>query len=566
MQGKLDFLHSLPLFQLLTPPELVDLARICQLYSFQRGSVLTYQNDVIDQLFIVQQGRLEAYHVQQGVIDRARSRTIEAGQYIGEKWIVETSNSDVTLRAATDGKMYVIQQQNFLAFLESHPNCILDLPDTLWQTLDSTRATPVEEEFVAGMQLMTGERIELKLRRSWWILLFEMVLPLFLLIIFPLLGWLLAVGMSWAWRGPLIISGVLGLLLAFAIGFFRYWDWSNDFIAVTNRFVISRDFSLRNFRQRIIRIPIDQVQSIKVIKPTFIQTLVGVGSIEVTTASEKGITFDDIYNPNQIEVVLQGARRREQELETSRQRAAVRQSLEQHFQVPAQISQVAEPQDGNAGFGGSKKIKRLGDRFEAGEVITYGRHWIVLLRKTWYAILLALGALLGGAFLFFFFPDESVRLLVGVGMAVIFLISLVLLYLGYENWNNDLFQITAEQIIDIDRTSLGLTESRKVAPIVNVQNVRMEQPGILATILGYGNVYVDTASGQAQIIFENISNPTQVQADIFARRGILLERHRAREAVNRRQEFALLLDQYHQLTEQNKIPRRTPSPDEGLEK
>jgi len=118
--------------------------------------------------------------------------------------------------------------------------------------------------------------------------------------------------------------------------------------------------------------------------------------------------------------------------------------------------------------------------------------------------------------------------------------------------------VTDEMIIDIDRGPFGFTESRKTAQLANVQNVQADRPNFWATVFGYGNVVIDTAGSSADIVFENVENPNQVQADIFQRREAMIRAKRYNETKGRQRELAILLDEYQQLREQDKIPRRTP--------
>jgi uncharacterized membrane protein YdbT with pleckstrin-like domain len=146
-----------------------------------------------------------------------------------------------------------------------------------------------------------------------------------------------------------------------------------------------------------------------------------------------------------------------------------------------------------------------------------------------------------------------------LGVLLVFLGLLGWLIWRFEDWRNDTFQVDDRYVIDIDRRPFGFGESRKQAELGNVQNVNADKPNILATIFNYGNVLVETAGAAANITFESVADPNQVQSDIFQRRDEFRQRQRVAEGDRQRKEYAVLLDVYQQAREQGRIPRRTPT-------
>ena len=118
------------------------------------------------------------------------------------------------------------------------------------------------------------------------------------------------------------------------------------------------------------------------------------------------------------------------------------------------------------------------------------------------------------------------------------------------------------KVIDIDRKPFGFGESRKQAPLRNIQNVRAERPGFFATLFDYGNVHIETAGADSDIIFDRIPHPSQVLSDIFRRLEEYRENQRRKDGETRREEYAVLLDVYRQEMERDRIPRRMPPIDE----
>jgi uncharacterized membrane protein YdbT with pleckstrin-like domain len=89
------------------------------------------------------------------------------------------------------------------------------------------------------------------------------------------------------------------LFIFFVILLFQILDWSNDYFVVTNKRVVHREFDLRTFRVDIKTARIDQVQSVEVLKPTFLANMLNFGTVRITTASAFGkIFFDNIDVPH----------------------------------------------------------------------------------------------------------------------------------------------------------------------------------------------------------------------------------------------------------------------------
>ena len=296
--------------------------------------------------------------------------------------------------------------------------------------------------------------------------------------------------------------------LFFGMIIFRLLDWRNDYFVITNKHISHREFELRTFRTQLNKIPVSQVQSVTVERPTFSANLFNIGSVRITTASSVGtILFNGIDDPGEIEDVLNKLRRRVQAMDAAVAQTRMRQSVTSHFQLGSEMRPIVDEEElfagtdllaarPNSGFWDS--ASRLFEwRMEDGPVITYRRNYLILLWE-------------------FLPPILVMMLIVGLGIAVnsyvgisgtLFYAFFVVLMLAdmmwilwrYENWRNDIFQLTDRDVIDIDRKPFGFGESRKQAPLRNIQNVRAERPGFFATLFDYGDVNIETAGVDSDI-------------------------------------------------------------------
>ena len=67
--------------------------------------------------------------------------------------------------------------------------------------------------------------------------------------------------------------------------------------------------------------------------------------------------------------------------------------------------------------------------------------------------------------------------------------ALWLVCLSVLDWSNDRFEVTNDQIIDIDRKPFG-SETRNAAPLEGILGTFYERKGILGNIFNFGTVYI----------------------------------------------------------------------------
>jgi hypothetical protein len=177
--------------------------------------------------------------------------------------------------------------------------------------------------------------------------------------------------------------------------------------------------------------------------------------------------------------------------------------------------------------------------------ITYRKHWIVLVERTWIPGLI-LWTLFGWlVYEIFSNTLKSVPSLLGNrgvdALLVVWLVLFVMVfswwYYEYVNWSNDIFQVTPDQILDINKTPLGEVTS-DIASLDNILHLEYERRGIMQILFNYGNVYI-TIGGGKDMTFENVFNPSAVQDDIERRR---LERITKKEQESVRAERERMAD------------------------
>jgi CRP-like cAMP-binding protein len=555
--SKIEFLRKLPIFSELNDKELEGLARITDEYEFEAGAAIAYQRDIADRFYIVSSGRLVGRRVdEQGLVQERKFYM--AGDYFEDVWLFTPRTHEMTVNAAAPGRMMIIEEKKFLPFLVKNPGILdaLELSDEAWYEAERTQAA-LPGRRARKLNLLTEEIVEFYERRTSLLLLVEIIIPIIL--------WFTAgyFAIDWWLSNQRLIGALAGLFSAamFFLSAFFFIDWWNDYFVITNKHLVHHEFDLRRLQIRIDKVPIDQVQSVQIVRPNLLQTLLNVGTARITTASRAGVLlFDFIHDPKAVEETINKLRQRVLAMDAGRVQASMRASIEEHFEAPPAYKKVTEPGVVTADFGPQftlwDRIRRaVASRVEDGNTITYRKHVFSLLRLVWWQIVL------GGLFLLIAFRVPEIWELIVFG--VLFLIVLGIFIWRFEDWRNDTFQVTDRYVIDIDRTPFGFGESRKQAELGNVQNVNADRPGLLNTIFNYGYVYIETAGASANINFERVVNPSRIQSDIFQRREQFAQNQRIREGQQRRKEYAVFIDAFRQATEQNRLPaRRTPPLDE----
>lgn len=575
----IDFLDQLPIFKNLTEEQLDELADICQEYEFDEGAVIAYQRDVADSLYIVQNGRLYAQTLdKQGVV--RGSKQYFPGDHFKEHWLFAPDTHDATVTAASDGQMVVINGQDFLKFLIANPKVLPNLaPEdddddsggglshAGWE--EAKKVEGRSDRKSSAVNLLPDELVEYQARRSRWYLLIKLFWPLLGLLLLPSILFIILT--SWGALSnvfTLIIVGFTAFIFL-VIVLFRFVDWLNDYFVITNKHLIHHEFDLRGFRITINKIPVKQVQSVEILKPSLLANLFKIGSAKVTTAAQKGIiTFDNIDDPRLVQEALNRLTSRVRALDEGEAQSVMRQSLENHFEIPPPLrdydDEAEEKTQTPTKVTGWQRIRnRFAWRVVEGNTITYRKHFFTLIAGVWLPTLIALG-IVGVGYLLMLYTDISGPILIAIfGFADLFILGWFIW--NFENWRNDTFQVSDRFVIDIDRQPFGFSESRKQAPIANVQNVNADRPGLLPTIFNYGEVYIETAGVDADITFEYVPHPSLIQADIFQKLEAFEQTQRKQRGADRREEYTVLLDVWRQALEQDRIPRRTPPPGEFVE-
>ncbi|MBC7234698.1 MAG: PH domain-containing protein [Chloroflexi bacterium] len=555
-------LRRIPLFQNVSDDYLPLIADIAEQHVAGQGALLTRQAELGATFFIIDEGECLVRRVDERGMQRPVGMIV-AGEGFGESSLFLGERRDATVIALTPVRYWTIHRSDFEALLAEHPALIrqLNISPAVRERLRAPRYPWLEP----------GESVIYHSSRHW--VVFVRSMSLSTLVVLAYLGLLILL----AHRAPEPLPWLrllLPLLPVYGGAFLWHWvDWRNDYFVVSTRRIIYRERVAFLYESRR-EAPLDRVQNIHVERGFWGQIL-NYGDLTIQTAADVGaIRFDHVPAPEEMREAIWSELSRAQAMRRAAERHLIREALISHLDLsddapPSEVSPGEEaPIDLIDGPEMPKTKPGTLSRFVLWlmrhelipptrivreDSVTWRKHWIFLLAEVVPPVLLILSAgtlaLLG----FFGIPEALVRSIPYYPAILLFLtiIGLGWLWWQFNDWGNDLYIVTDERIIDIEKRPLFFSEQRREASLGMIQNVNLEIPNMLATALDYGNVLVQTA-GAGDFTFDGVPNPRGVQNEIFQRIEVFREAQRQREAARRRAELAEWFSVYNELTQREK--------------
>lgn len=566
---KIEYLGSLEIFEDLSEAELAKLALITEQYAFVEGGVIIHQGDVANKLYIVESGRLEAVNINESGVSRRVTQYLPR-TWFDDVWLFNPGTHPCSVRARRDGRLLIIKSDDFLKFLNQQKAVFnnLILSEDAINELEKSPIVKADRRY-KRIKLVPGELVELETPRSRWVLWGKLLLPVIGLLAVPaLIYWTLTVtfenlSLSWVF----FLAGLFALVFLLIVAF-QWLDWTNDYLVITNKRLVHIEFDLRSLSAKGKDTLFDQIQSVETVIPNFFSNILNLGTARVTTSAQTVLFFDYLNDPDRVKTTINNIRGRKRSMNDGEFKATMRKSVENYFQIPDALIKLKEEMPAPVDKTGpmSKAWKRFRKfrlyqyRMEEGDTITYRKHVFALFVELLWPLGVAIGLAVTMLVLNWLELDQYVGFVIVAG-----LIDVLWFIWRTEDWRNDTFQVTNQYVIDIDRRPFGFGESRKQAQLDNIQEVEADRPNFLATIFNFGNVEVETAGADSNIVFESVSNPDGVRNDIFKKRSKFQDQKRKGQAERQRREYAVLLDVYIQEREMNRVNRRTPDFDNPLD-
>jgi hypothetical protein len=519
----------------LSSGELAQLAQSLPMESFKAGEVIFKQGATPEALFVLIDGQVELITHTEGDL-RVSEGQRYPGDLVGEVEMVFRQPRLNTAIASDDVRVLRWDRAELTKFMKSHSESLADL-----QFLAQGQRLARKLDF---KWLREGESIYILARKSTFILYQKLSIPILLLLgaIFFVL-WTILTSVGWTtWLA--ITLGFGGSLSAI----WQWIDWSNDYYLVTDWRTVWLEKVVAIYDSRR-EAPLHTILSVSV-NTDMTGRMLSFGDVLIRTYTGK-LLFRNVTRPHTVAAMIEENWRRLRARQEQADRSALIDALQNRLETPQVATQPmdetlqvqTESDDGLEPTMLRRRYWGFRVRFEEGDVITYRKHWAVLLREIGLpsifliTILGILGARLGGLITLLSWP---------VFMLTVF----VLLIMGsswwlyrYADWANDIYQITPDQIIDVYKKPLA-REERKVAPIENILGTEVDRKGLIGILLNYGDVIANV--GTTQFIFEGVLDPVTVQQDIVHAQETFLQQKSERDRSRRQSEMVELFDIYHE--------------------
>lgn len=582
----MDRVKAVPLFAELSEEQLRLLLGYVSLVLYRPGDIIARQGEPADSLMILDEG--EAVVLRRTGRERARpvrhlkvhpgetqnsvrSRSQES-EYFGAPSLLKDEMRGATVEVTQPSTWIVLDRSDFETFLADAGLRKEDLglgsrPDV------QSRPTPQVDRLP----------LPFKTRRHW-IVPVTRIAPVAILVLLMAVWILVTLGGSieGGFEGVLLVLQLVISVVLLGIVAWLFVDWWNDVFLVTSEAVVHIERKLF-FSEERYEAPLRQIQNVNASVSALGQVL-GYGNLDIETAAARGqVQFTTIPNPGYVQELIQRAAEEAKSGRQSEFRESIRQQLEDQLnperlrpEVPTSVlnqkRQAEEPEQTKI----LDSIRPLiwYPRFEVrrdGSII-WRKHWFNLVMRTGLALL----AFLLTSWLLLGLAVASLTRAVGLGplllppisavgfqawlllpILILWTVSALWLKYQYEDWANDIYVLTNEEVIDQERKLAvfpfwGIyTEDRRRASLSNVQYVDLSIPNPLALLFNYGDVIVRTAGAEGTLDFLFVNNPRHVYAEILRRLNEFEERQRQRQFEERSAEMAQWFETYHDVIRRN---------------
>lgn len=543
-----EMLKRIHLFRGIDEQKLIAATNLMEVAELQAGTVVYQEGDAPDFFYFIFGGRIRINRINPELRQIVSLGFLDDGDYFGQEVLEGNWPRQVTAETETDATLLRLSVPNFTALLEILPI----LGQRLQLILDSYRLM-LRTSFA---WIDPQETVYYVARRHVLFLWLHILPPILTgIIMIPLLGLLLLPS------APLIAPAVL-LLAGLALGLWLVWgyiDWSNDYYVVTNRRILYQEkvILLYDSRQES---PIEAIQSTS-INTTQVGRILGYGNVAIRTYIGT-ILFRDVNKPELVMSLIQ----EQQVRSTTSQRRAELRAMETTIErrISGAQSSLPSSKPGAAPARPSALQRFISDllhlRYEVGGTVLYRTHWYILLKKVGIQTLL-LGGLLFLVFgrLFNLYTLLTLQTVCGLN-ALVGLVVFAWFAYQYLDWHNDIYLITPDQIVDVNKKPLG-REERRAAPIKNILSIEYKRLGIIGLLLNFGTVYIRV--GDQQLTFDNVFNPSEVQRELFHHLAAKNYSERQAQAENERQRMADWIAAYHRVSRSSQPPPSNNPPIRG---
>ena len=510
-------LRQIELFAKLGRDDMRAVVKLVKRKEYKAGELICRQGQPGHSTYLVESGELCVLYVNPQGIEQEVGR-LGPGEYFGETSLLLGEPRDATVRTAEDSILLSVSKDEFDQLLNERPGMFKALqmrPDVVQKY--HARQIRFEWQDEDEVVLVCEHRHHVVLVRS-------LIVPVVVLLV-ALVGSIFWANAVHTWI-PLVGGGGLSAALSVFI-LYLIMDHRDERYIVTNKRVVRREHTPLGRESRVVA-PLRTVQDIQESQVGLLTQWFDFGDLIIETAGERGhVAFREIPDPERVREIIFEQIRRLQAGAKASERDAIREDMRRYFAIQA-TGEAPPPAPAPEGersrpslFAWMRAPLRIFSYFlpplrhEQGDTITWRKHWVALLKPIAIPSTLLVVSTIG-TFALLFVPSGNTRVLSLVGYGIALIILLPWWLWRFDDWQNDIYQVTPTRIIDVERLPFFLREDRREASLGVIQNVQFEIPGLLGKILNYGSVTIETA-GVGAFTFDLVKDPSGVQAEIFRR-------------------------------------------------
>lgn len=541
------FFKRIHLFRDLDEDDLTRMAEIVDEVEYQAGDVIIKQGERGERFYLIHSGKVRVTRrTEKGEDELA---ILVRSDYFGEEEILSNRPRTASITAVEPTRVFILTREDFAELIKRAPQLKPNFDVTvsshrLWRRLRFKWIRP-------------GEVVYFLARKHLILLWRALVGPAFFLFLATTLFlWGIVAGSAFG-----IALGVVGMIAVAGWVGWEVLDWSNDYYVVTNQRVvwIEKIIGIYDSRQEA---PLSTILSVGV-ETDPLGRILDFGNVVVRTFVGR-IDFSHVGHPYHAAHMIEEHWQRTKETASGEEKEAMKAALRDKLGLTTQtpvpkekpkpdkstLPRLYRPSIFSLVGGNIFKF-----RLEDAGTITYRKHGFVLFRQIWqpaFFLLVILAFWINRLVTLIRTPNAPVIAITEQGRLYLdtYLIALpaialpFFLWLVYQwvDWANDIFQVTPDQIIDLDRTPFGTTQ-RRAAPLDSILSTEYQRLGLLGYLFNFGTVYITV--GGSKLEFQDVYDPAAVQQDIDARRAARVAGKRAAEKAAERERMAEWLATYH---------------------
>ena len=554
------FLNRIHLFGGLKDDQLTGIAVNLEERPLPANAVIFERGERPDGFYLIYKGKVKVTRPTEKGTDFLA--ILSAGDYFGEEALFEKRIRSATITTMEDSIILFLARDEFEKLLTEYDKL---RPNFLVAIKSRKLARSLMFKWLGPKEVIYF------LARRHKIRLYQALLAPFFVLFVPLLLFLWAIVSTNA-TTPYVV-GTIVLVADLLWALWRAVDWSNDYYIVTNQRVVwvERVIGIYDSRQEV---PLSTILAVNV-ETDAIGRILDYGNVSVRTFVGS-IRFDFVDHPVQAADMIREYWDRTKKIGTEAQKIAMKNALRSKLgltvhpmpgdELPPIVMEDKEVQKKSVLRIVLSNVFKL--RVEEGGTVTYRKHWFVLVQQAARPLFFFFGVItLIGIRIWYLAGTENnavfERINGGIPRPDTMIVSLLFVLLiifgwmiwEYVDWSNDIFKVTPDEIIDLDKTPFG-SEERRSAQIENILSTEYERIGLTGYLLNYGTVYITV--GGTKLEFQDVLDPAGVQADINRRRMVRIAKKNDDNASVERERMATWLAAYHQNVNEFDAPARPP--------